>query len=575
MLRTFILNADGSVSLSREESVVQSQLAKVLERLQRRDYTAAELMPLISNEITRVKSNITAEKSSSESQELKRYLLDLYLVRDYVMATSAAVDRGEHELDWTDLKIVESDVFRRLGKRVGSDDASLDVATAQTSATETFGEVSAKFMIEVVSDGMQFSSFKLLLWDGKEAFIQDHVALKLKPGSDSGAVILKPPNVDPTIRQAVRFPRRFVPFHSTPQLFEDICALVRRFTHLSPELASLVGYAVLASWFPDCTPAPVCVSIIGPRCCQRSNLFRLLSCLFRRALVLGEIGAAAIGSIPTELSPALFLERCELDQQLPKIARASNTQRSYVPSRGQLRNVCCAKVICNEERLDSITLGQGAVEIRVTPTHRKLPLLETRAQEEIAEEFQPRLLGFRLAKCDQVRNPDFDVDCWMSSVRDLGRTLGACVADVPELRKEISPLLSELDQELQLESECTIELRGAILEALKRICQDKSRLSAYVGEIADRANAILGERGEIEVLSPKRVGAILKSMGIYTRRLDASGRGILLMRPVRARIYSLAQDCATFLAESLEAGCTECCPPRPDSGDLDVLEGLV
>jgi hypothetical protein len=72
MLRTFILNADGSVSLSKEEPVVRSKLAKILERLPRGNYTAAELMPLISSEIARAKSNITAGQSSSESQETQK-----------------------------------------------------------------------------------------------------------------------------------------------------------------------------------------------------------------------------------------------------------------------------------------------------------------------------------------------------------------------------------------------------------------------------------------------------------------------------------------------------------------------
>ena len=128
---------------------------------------------------------------------------------------------------------------------------------------------------------------------------------------------------------------------------------------------------------------------------------------------------------------------------------------------------------------------------------------------------------------------------------------------------------------MQLESECTIELRSAILDALKRICEDKNKLSVHVGEIADRSNAILEERGEIQVLSAKRVGTVLKFMGIYTRRLDASGRGILLLKRVRARIYSLASDCAAFFVENLEGRCAECRPPRPDSDELDVLDGVV
>ena len=49
MLRTFILNADGSVSLSTEKPAAQSKLAVILEVLQRRTYAAEEVMPLISD----------------------------------------------------------------------------------------------------------------------------------------------------------------------------------------------------------------------------------------------------------------------------------------------------------------------------------------------------------------------------------------------------------------------------------------------------------------------------------------------------------------------------------------------
>jgi hypothetical protein len=226
MLRTFILNTDGSVSLSKEGPAAQSRLAEILELLQRCDYAAAELMRLISIEITRAKSNMPVSNTSSELQKHRQHLQGLYLVKDYVEATSTAVDPGEHKFDRADLKIVEGEIFRFLREVAFRDDGLAEAGMQQASPTETFGEVSSKFMIELINDGMPFGSFKLLLWDGKDAFIQDHVELKLKPGSDSGAVMLGPPNVDPTIRQAIRFPKRFVPFHSTQQLFDDIGALV-------------------------------------------------------------------------------------------------------------------------------------------------------------------------------------------------------------------------------------------------------------------------------------------------------------------------------------------------------------
>ena len=561
MLRTFILNADGSVSLSTEKPAAQSKLAEILEVLQRRTYAAEEVMRLISTEIARAKSNMEAQKNSSELQKHRQFLSSLYLVKDYVERTSAPDPFGQ-KFDRTELKNIEGEVFRFLKEVAFRDDRLMEVDVEQASRTKTFGEVSPKYMIELISDGMPIGSFKLLLWDGTQTFIQDHVGLKLKSGSDSGAIILEPPDLNPTVRQAICFPTRVTPFRSTRELFAEICALIMKFTNLSSELASLVGYTVLASWFPDCAPAPVCVSIIGARSCQRSNLFRLLSCLFRRSLVLGEISAAAICSLPTELCPALFLEQCELSPQLQKVLRASSGQDTYISWKGHLRSMCCAKVICNEEVFEHAALGQGAIGIPVTPVHRTLPILDKRTQQAIVEEFQPKLLSFRLEKYHQVLNSDFDFPYATSPVRDLARSLGACVPDAPDLQEGIYPLLKDVDDEWKAESECTTYLYKLVVEVLMLACHQKNQSSLHVGEIAARANEMLERRGEMQVMNAKRVGNMLRAIGIYPTRLDAAGRGILLAEPMRIRIHRLSWSYKALLmgilTDEMKAQCPEC-----------------
>ncbi len=444
---------------------------------------------------------------------------------------------------------------------------------------KTFGEVFPKSMIELISDGVSNGSFKLLLWDGTQAFIQDSVQLNPEPDSNSETIIFEPPDVDPTVRQAIRFPTRVAPFNSTRELFNDVCAQVKKFTDLSSELTSLVGYSVLASWFPDCVPAPICVSIVGPRSCQSSNLFRLLSCLFRRPLVLGETGAAAICSLPMELYPALFLERCELGQQLQKVLRASSAQDTYIPWKGRLRNICCAKVICNEELFDHAALGQGTIEIPLTPTHRSLPILDKRAQQEISDLFQPRLLAFRLMKYHQVLNSEFDLPYVMSSVRDLARSLGACVPDSPELQKGIYPLLKDLDNDLRAESECTTYLHRVVVEVLMVACHEENKQSLHVGEIAAKANSNLEQRGEIQMMNAKRVGNMLRAMGLYPTRLDAAGRGILLVEPIRTRIHRLSWSYKAFLigilTDEMKGQCPECGTLRFEPEEPDLPEGVI
>ncbi len=552
MLRTFILNADGSVSLSKEKPAAQSKLADILELLQRGDYAAAEVMPLISNEIARAKTNVPAYKSSSELQKHRQYLQNLCLVRDYVAETSAAVDPGEHKFDRTEFKIVDGEVFRFLREVAFRDDRLMEVGMEQASQTKTFGEVSPKFMIELISDGMPIGSFKLLLWDGTQTFIQDHVRLKLKPGSDSGAIILGPLDVDPTVRQAMRFPAHDAPYGSCRGLFNDVCEVVRKYTDLSSKLVSLAAYSVFASWFSDFTPIPVCVSIVGPHSYQRSNLFRLLSCLYRRPLLLGEISAAAICSLPMELCPALFLERYEFSRQLQKVLRASSARDIYIPRRGRLINACCAKVICSEELLDNEELGNSTIEIPVIPTRQPLPILEKCAQQEIAREFQSKLLRFRLTNYNLVRYSTFDVQQFESSARDLARCLGACVSEDPELQKDIIPLLKERNEEFQADSACSKYLNAIVIETMLSFCHEERKQSVHVREIASGVNAILKVRGEMLQMTPKQVGNKLRGMGLTTKRLDAFGRGIQLLDPVRQRIHRLAWNYHIGFGEALD-----------------------
>ena len=89
----------------------------------------------------------------------------------------------------------------------------------QNLQIETFGEVYPKFMIELVADGEPNGSFKLLLWDGVQSYIQRSVRLAPGPGSDSEIkVVFVAPEVDSTVRRATRFPTHDAPLRYMPRV---------------------------------------------------------------------------------------------------------------------------------------------------------------------------------------------------------------------------------------------------------------------------------------------------------------------------------------------------------------------
>jgi hypothetical protein len=92
---------------------------------------------------------------------------------------------------------------------------------------------------------------------------------------------------------------------------------------------------------------------------------------------------------------------------------------------------------------------------------------------------------------------------------------------------------------------------------------------------------ILDERGELLEMKPRAVGHKLKALGLATRRLDASRRGVVLLDALRERIHKLAVDYQLPAVRGMQS-CRYCHvqndtprreidPNTSHSGDLDAL----
>ena len=428
----------------------------------------------------------------------------------------------------------------------------------QTLNRKTSGTVFTNGMIELVADQMHEGRLLLLLWKEGQAHIQPHVRLdqrtELGPETDLRTITFEPEDLDPTFRRAMRFPSRADSFGSSRQLLDSICEIIKRFTGLADDHVLLAAHSVLASWFLDATDFPVALVICGPLCPQGERLFRVLSCLYRRALLLGEISLASLCSLPMNFSPSLFIERYDHSPQFQRVIRATRT-RGSIPSKGKLVCTRCTTVICSEEPLNGAIPDSHAIEIPVTHTRVPLPVLNEDAQQSIAEEFQPKLLMYRLTNYAHVMSSGFEAASLTSSVNELARSLGRCVVDDPDRQADIIRLLEEKDAKVQEED--SWDLRVTVLEALLLLCHKKKE-SIHVGEVADVCNSILERVGELLVLAPRTVGNKLRVLGLTTRRLDSAGRGLFLTAKIRERIHRLAWDYKVQIQRGREEQCDDC-----------------
>ena len=91
----------------------------------------------------------------------------------------------------------------------------------------------------------------------------------------------------------------------------------------------------------------------------------------------------------------------------------------------------------------------------------------------IAEQFQSRLLAFRLAHYSTVRDFQFEseaLDMMTPRARQLARVLAAPLVDVPETQADLIAVLQEQDSDMQVER--SLEPEWVIVEALFAICHE-------------------------------------------------------------------------------------------------------
>jgi hypothetical protein len=415
---------------------------------------------------------------------------------------------------------------------------------------KTFGEILPDCMIELVSGGPSQTSFKLLLWDGTHTQIAPRVSIKPVPDWGFGTNVFKPPDIDSSILRAIRFPTHAARYSSQGELFVEVFNLIEQYTDLPEKLGRLLTYYVFASWFSDCTPVSICVSIIGPESRQGWQLFRLLICLFRRALPLSDVNLSGLCSLPTGLFPALFLEQRELSTQSEKVLHALNARDTFIPWKGRLVNLCWPRVIRSEETVGNRTLGDGAIEIPVDPGCWSLPTLDPQTQQDIANRLQPKLLMYRLNNFRRIGQSRVDFPNFVQPLREVARCLADCVPDMPEVKAELTLLLEERNRQVQSDRE--IDLKLIVLQAMLSFCHQANRKSVRVAEVASAVNAILEQEGEMFELSPKAVGGKLELLGLHTKRIDAKSRGMLLTNDRRQLVHKLAWDCGVAETRDLQ-----------------------
>ena len=243
--------------------------------------------------------------------------------------------------------------------------------------------------------------------------------------------------------------------------------------------------------------------------------------LCRHPLCLVGLRRSDLLRVPILLQPTLLLDEPESNPAMEAILNASSQRETHIPCGRGVLKLFGPKIIVSSKA----PLETDALRTVLIPIEGHLPPLDKRTEEEIAEEFQARFLGYLLRNASSAQTPSFDVSQFSLPVKDIALGFGAAVVD-NELQARILPLLSVQDEEIRADRALTID--AVVLEALISFIHEGRCSKLRTTSIAEKVGAIYKGRGSDQQPSVESVGRAIKRLGIPSGRLGRAGNGVEL-----------------------------------------------
>jgi hypothetical protein len=172
------------------------------------------------------------------------------------------------------------------------------------------------------------------------------------------------------------------------------------------------------------------------------------------------------------------------------------------------------------------------------PSGRNIAPLDQPALAGIKNEFQPLLLGFRIQYFNRpLKTFFFQLADLNPRIRQIGEALLATFPGDQAAEDEIHRLLRGHEREAKLSRYG--EPEWVVGCALFRDVHKTDTIT--VGSLATTANFLLAQAGESYTLKPRRVGELVRGLGLRTEKLGNQGRGLRLTLATKEKVHQLAQ----------------------------------
>jgi hypothetical protein len=340
-----------------------------------------------------------------------------------------------------------------------------------------------------------------------------------------------------------RLPCGVKPYGSVRSLLTEIRSILSACLDLGDHLRDLLAIFVLSTWFIDQAPVAPYVALVGLPRSGKSTALTVLSLLCRRALLTADITRAAFYSVCDRLTPTLLLDETGTvgERKILFHLLRTGTTRGLTAFRNQRAfRTFGAKVISwihlpSDEALNSRCISIPMQEsLRVDlkrPTDRDIVAA--------ADELQKKLLQFRLEKYKKLVLPKVRGDERLHSrARDLYQSLALPVSDDTAVCEW---LVERLESQQESNRELLTPILSAVLRSLFTIVHLPTATDARTTrDLTEVVNSELRSAGESLLVSYRRVGAALTSLGFARRERTNKGWVMHFGHEERRRIHELA-----------------------------------
>ena len=416
---------------------------------------------------------------------------------------------------------------------------------------ETFGEVFPGLLIESIADPKHPEQLLLETWDGKRARTARTV--------ERGGVEYVSPALDSRLARSVLFAPESSECESAADLILGIRDSIRDNTPLGPTEANILTGFSVASWFCDSMSVAPLLCLSGPSS-SICEILRVGSCFCRRSVLVGDIECGGLQALAHGLGATLLISQRQLGSRVQRTLLAS-ARRGFGVMHGKIPlELYGARAFSRDDGLKS-ELGLTICTSPIT-TGPGLSLSEAE-QRRIIQCFQPKLLRNRMLYLEQIGSRPIDCCAFVPELREEARTWLAPIMQCPEVSASVHAELLRKSQSLM--GARFTNLKCVVIEAALCFCHRAETKCFFVGELTDTVNAILNGRHEELQVKPRKVGSVLRDLGIYSHR-DTPGFKIELTESIREQIHEQANR---YQVPPAADGVWRCCHCRERSAAPD------